>query len=199
MGYDLHITRKAQWSDKDGPTISPEEWLSLLDADPELSRSTDAGDDTPAGAWKGETIFWFTGGEVCCTNPDPPTIRKMASMAERLRATVQGDDGEIYREDGTSFQAGPSAPSPRQPGILARIASWFRHRRNVRAVQHAAPSFRAGQRVKNAWGELGTVLSVDRSANGGLGSVRVRLDDGREQNLACVASGLEIVGDASCG
>jgi len=38
---------------------------------------------------------------------------------------------------------------------------------------------------------------VDRNANGGLGSVRVRLDDGREQNLAYVASGLETVGDAA--
>ena len=156
MGYDLHITRKAQWIDEDGPSISPQEWLALLEADPELSRATDARDDELTGAWKGQTIFWFTDGEVRCSNPDQPMIRKMVAIAEQLGATVQGDDGEIYREDGTPYQqdAGSASipPAPSQPGLLARIASWFRHRRNVRDLQ-AAPSFRAGQRVRNMYGE----------------------------------------------
>ena len=88
MGYDLHITRKTQWIDRDGPAISADEWQLLLESDPELSRATDGGGDMLAGAWKGQTIFWFSGGEVRCTNPDRPAIRKMVAIAQRLHATV---------------------------------------------------------------------------------------------------------------
>ncbi|HWP39921.1 MAG TPA: hypothetical protein VNL70_03265 [Tepidisphaeraceae bacterium] len=128
MGYDLHITRRSQWADDDGPQITLEAWKACVESDAEV-------------------------------RPD-------------------GDNG---------------------PTHFLWIASWFRHRRNVRELQKAAPALRVGQRVKNAWGELGTVLNVDQGANGGLGSVRVRLDDGREQHLALVASGLEILGDAAGG
>jgi hypothetical protein len=207
MGYDLHITRKEDWSDEDGPTISEAEWRCVIEEDPELQLDTETSCTMSDGeyvyaAWNGEPgALGYYNGEITTKNPEQPLIRKMVSIARRLNATVQGDDGEIYREDGTSFQPESSIPSPApaQPGLLARIASWFRHRRNVRELQEAAPAFRAGQRVKNPWGDLGTVLSVDHNANGGLGSVRVRLDDGREQNLACVASGLEIVGDEAGG
>ncbi len=35
MGYDVHITRKAEWSD-DESAITLGEWLSVVDADPEM-------------------------------------------------------------------------------------------------------------------------------------------------------------------
>jgi hypothetical protein len=117
MCYDLRITRKTPWTGEDGPTISADEWLSLLDADPELSCASNPGDDSLAGAWKGETLFWFADGEVCCKNRDEPTVRKMVSMAERLGAMVQGNDGKVYRKDGSSFK--PESPaSVRRGGIL---------------------------------------------------------------------------------
>jgi hypothetical protein len=199
MGYDLHITRRSQWSDDEGPEITLEEWKAYVESDAEVRPDADNGPTDflwsahPQEPWP----LWWDRGEVNTKNPDEATIRKLVAIAKRLSATVQGDDGEIYREDGTSYQLESSAPA--QPGLLTRIASWFRHRRNVRELQEVAPALRAGQRVKNAWGELGTVLNVDQKANGGLGSVRVRLDDGREQNLALVASGLEIVGDTAGG
>jgi hypothetical protein len=96
MGYNIYITRKTNWSDTSGPQITPTEWLAVLDSDAELSRATDTGDDTLAGAWKGDTLFYFTDGEVTCKNPDENTIRKMVDIAARLKATVQGDDGEQY-------------------------------------------------------------------------------------------------------
>jgi hypothetical protein len=203
MGYDLHITRRSEWADDDGPEITLEEWKAYVASDDEVRPDSDNGPTDflwaahPQEPWP---LCWDR-GEINTKNPDETTIRKLVAIANRLSATVQGDDGEIYREDGTSYQRESStpAPSPAQPGLLTRIASWFRHRRNVRELQSAAPAFRPGQRVKNPWGELGTVLSVDQSANGGLGSVRVRLDDGREQNLSYVASGLEIVGDTAGG
>ena len=115
MGYDLHITRKVHWSDEDGPTISPDEWLAVLDSDPELSRATDAGTDgSLSGAWKGETLFWFDDGEVVCKNPDEAIIHKMVTIAKRLGATVQGDDGEHYPE---------SLPPPKP---AARPSLWRR-------------------------------------------------------------------------
>jgi hypothetical protein len=57
MGYDIHITRKANWSDDEGDSITSEEWLAVLDSDSELSRATDTGDDALAGAWKGGQSF----------------------------------------------------------------------------------------------------------------------------------------------
>lgn len=41
MGYDLHITRKEDWSDEysDDMGISLSEWLSYIDTDPELELS----------------------------------------------------------------------------------------------------------------------------------------------------------------
>ena len=116
MGYDLHITRKHDRADEAGPTINPQEWLAVLDADPELSRATDAGDDTLAGAWKGDTLFWFTEGEIRCKNPDEPVIRKMVEIAERLGATVQGDDGERYPE-----ALAPSSAVPPKPSLWRRL------------------------------------------------------------------------------
>lgn len=112
MSYHLHITRKAQWRDEGGPTISRDEWLALLDEDPELSRAADAGGDVPVATWKGRTIFWFTDGEVRCRNPNEPTIRKMAAMAKRLGATLQGDVGEYYCDNGTLLRQAPAFAGP---------------------------------------------------------------------------------------
>ena len=206
MGYDLHITRRAQWADDGGPEITLEEWGAYVASDAEVRPDADNGPTDflwaahPREPWP----LWWDRGTVSTKNPDDETVRKLVAIADRLGATVQGDDGEVYRADGTSFQpeSRPGSATPRsaaRPGLVSRFGSWFRNRRNVPELQQGAPAFRVGQRVKNPWGESGTVLGVDRNANGGLGSVRVRLDDGREQHLAYVASGLEIVGDPPGG
>ena len=31
MGYELHITRKVNWSDEDGPAIALSEWQKLVE------------------------------------------------------------------------------------------------------------------------------------------------------------------------
>ncbi len=36
MGYDLHITRKDDWANPEGPFITPDEWLALIASDSEL-------------------------------------------------------------------------------------------------------------------------------------------------------------------
>ena len=201
MGYDLHITRRAHWADADGPGITLDEWSAYVASDAEVQPDADNGltdflwTAHPQEPWP----LWWRDGTIYTKNPDDATVRKLVAIAGRFGATVQGDDGEIYRGDGTSIRPEPSTPQPAQPGFPARVASWFRNRRDAGELQEAAPTFQAGQRVKNRWGELGTVVSVDPTANGGLGNIRVRLDDGREQSLAYVASGLERVGDAAGG
>ena len=101
MGYDLHITRKEHWADEDGPAVASEEWLRVVEEDPELRP---AGENGPYFAiWSGPSEYddpwldWFE-GNVYTKNPDPPLIRKMVAIADRLGAKVQGDDGETYDE-----------------------------------------------------------------------------------------------------
>jgi hypothetical protein len=203
MGYDLHITRKANWGDDDGPAITEAEWRTIIEVDPELSLDTETRCIMTDGeyvfaAWNGEPgVLGFYRGEISSKNPEKPLIAKMVRIAQALGAQVQGDDGEIYREDGTWMRPESAAPDSVSPNLLSRIGLWFRRRQVARELWEAAPVFRVGQRVKNLSGELGTVLHVNRKANGGLGSVRIRLDDGREQHLAYVASGLEIAGNQS--
>ena len=169
MGYELHITRRAAWHDTSGPAISESEWQQAI------SSNADA-----------DAYYWFD-GNVSAKNPGPSVIGEMVRLAEGLGATVQGDDGEFYREDGTSYTTADVARPPRN-GVLARLLAAFRPR-----FRAPSTNFRAGQRVKDVWGGYGTVTFVDPRANGQLGSVRVKMDDGREQNQACIASGFEII------
>jgi hypothetical protein len=46
------------------------------------------------------------------------------------------------------------------------------------------PGFKVGDRVRDRSGSLGTILEIDTKANHGLGQVRVRFDDDREQIVA---------------
>jgi hypothetical protein len=101
MGYDLHITRKEDWSDEQGPAIGAVEWLRIVEQDPELHLETING---PYFAiWSGPSKYpdpWldWSDGNVYTKNPDQPLIRKMLQIAARLGAKVQGDDGEVYDE-----------------------------------------------------------------------------------------------------
>jgi hypothetical protein len=205
MGYDLHITRKSQSSDEEGPVITEAEWRVVIAEDPELeldleSRCEMADGEFVFAAWNREpgALGWYD-GEVTAKYPNEALIRKMVQIAEKLNAKVQGDDGEIYAADGSAHQPETSDSHPTAPGMIERIAAWFRRRRNVREPQLTIPALAVGKRVRDPWGTFGTVFEVDTQANGGLGSVRVRLDDGSEQHLSYVASGLEIIEDASSG
>jgi len=116
VGYDLHITRKADWPDDDGPVITFEEWIAVVDADPDLrldgfcaARMPDGGilrlDDSSIAVWTAYSryrdragIAWFRwrDGNVNVKNPDREIRRKMWRIAQVLAAKVQGDDGEFY-------------------------------------------------------------------------------------------------------
>ena len=108
MGYDLYITRAKHWAENDGTRITAEEWLRVVEADPELSLSGDNGEYF--ALWTGPSSYpdpWFDWweGNVETKNPDPPIIAKMIELAQRLGGCVQGDDGETYLPDGRTVDA----------------------------------------------------------------------------------------------
>jgi hypothetical protein len=101
MGYDLHITRAAQWTESEASPITVEEWLAVVEQDPELGL---AGDNGPYFAiWRGQSedseqwLDW-SHGRIHTKNPTEPLVDKMIELSAILKADVQGDDGELYRE-----------------------------------------------------------------------------------------------------
>ena len=198
MGYDLHITRGRRWTDE-APAISLEEWRACVTQDPALELVGFAETPTPDGrlryesaglaVWSGhptEPRVWFDhrGGAVVVKNPDEATIAKMIAVARVLRARVQGDDGETYDEPGRP-------PRPATLSVGERIGVWLDRLKPRARIEPVPAPFLPGDRVRDFLGRPGTVTAVDPKANHGLGSIRVRFDDGRELAVAAVAHGLE--------
>jgi hypothetical protein len=101
MGYDLHITRAEEWADNDRDQITVDEWLKVVEDDPELRL---AGYNGPYFAlWRGRSEYpdpwldWYH-GNVYSKSPDKAIVQKMLQIAEQLGARVQGDDGEFYED-----------------------------------------------------------------------------------------------------
>lgn len=120
MGYDLHITRKEEWSDEDeSNSITLNEWKDYLQSDKEMRLDGFAEanlqdgqvlrmEDESLAIWKnysGDGIngnhAWFSlsQGNITVKNPDEEIIKKMLEIAGVLNARVQGDDGEFYGKD----------------------------------------------------------------------------------------------------
>lgn len=126
MGYDLHITRAADWSESEDTPITADEWLTLVDADPELFLNTANGPHF--AGWRGASALpdpWldWDAGQIHTKNPDSALLRKMAQIAAQLGARVQGDDGELY--EGDESLDGDAPPPPPGAGS-ARTGSWWR-------------------------------------------------------------------------
>jgi hypothetical protein len=129
MGYDLHITRKEDWTASEGPTITEAEWKAVIAADPDLkldgqTRCVMADGEYIFAAWKGKPgVLGFYHGEITATDPEEEVIRKMVEIAGKLQATVQGDDGERYPEALQERSAPRSATPDRAP---PKKASWWK-------------------------------------------------------------------------
>lgn len=124
MGYDVHITRKANWFDREGAGITIEEWKALIAGDQELRLDGHAQvsledgrvlrTESPGlavwtsysghGAEGGMAWIDLRNGNLVVKNPDGEIIGKLWSIAEALNAKVQGDDGEHYDADGIISQ-----------------------------------------------------------------------------------------------
>jgi prepilin-type processing-associated H-X9-DG protein len=120
MGYDVHITRKQNWFDENGPEISLDEWIAVVMTDKEtrldgyaeaklrdgsvLRMERDGLAVWTAYSRHGENgnMAWFDfrRGNAIVKNPDREILQKMWSLAQKLSAKVQGDDGEFYDASG---------------------------------------------------------------------------------------------------
>ena len=196
MGYDLHITRAQDWLGSESQPIGEADWRACVAADAELEL-TGAVEALPLtyenpglAVWRahpsGDSV-WFDlrDGRVTVKNPDEATIAKALSIAKRLKARVVGDDGEEYEEPGKG---------PRQPSLSLRerVTSWFERLRPTTEMEPPDLQFAAGDRVRDFRGEEGTVVGIDLKVTHGLGSVRVRFDDGRELDFAAIAHDVDV-------
>ena len=131
MGYDVHITRKSDWGDEEGPTIPLEEWREYLSKDNEMRLMEQAEASganggpirmvnegaaiwTAYSAYKsdGEEVwFWHSVDEITVKYPSPEVRAKMYQIASALGATVQGDEGEVYGPDGEELEGAPGEES----------------------------------------------------------------------------------------
>jgi hypothetical protein len=98
-GYDVHITRKAQWSDDTGPRITIGEWLDYVKSDPEVKRDPlNSANDFIVTSSSESFPMWFEPslGELRMKDPSDKALSKLIEIAKKMHARLQGDDGEIY-------------------------------------------------------------------------------------------------------
>lgn len=194
MGYNLYITRKREWFEEDGPAIALSEWQALVNSDTELSWDLANGEGfanwMPVGTEPTGWIAW-DGGNLESKNPNTPLIRKMAALAQALGARVVGEEGEAYSLDG---QATPVA-ARLQAGLLHRLRAWWSRWFGPAPAAVGADDlpFQVGARVRDPWGKLATVMSIDFNAEYGMGVIAVRYDDGRASTVTAIAHGLEAI------
>jgi hypothetical protein len=112
MGYDVHITRKKNWCDQDGPEIPLAEWTSIERSDQGMRLDGYAETRLENGrilrteneglaVWteysrQGEVgnLAWFDfrSGNVVVKNPDSEILQKMWSLAQ-LSEVLRGKKG----------------------------------------------------------------------------------------------------------
>ena len=127
-------------------------------------------------------------GNIYTKNPDEALIDKMVAVARELRAQVQGEEDEVYR-------SGHEPPLYRKFSVLDRLRIWARAlypapRIIIKPVD--AP-FKVGDRVLDLFRRETTVVEIDAHANHGLGRVKLRYNDGREDSFALKASGITTI------
>jgi hypothetical protein len=115
MGHDIHITRKKNWSDESQNAITLDEWKACVRNDSEMKLDNFAEiitqkadfirfDSEGIAVWTKhssvENVFIsWRNGKVSVSKPDDEIIKKMIRIAEKLKAKVQSDEGEIYSLD----------------------------------------------------------------------------------------------------
>jgi len=107
MGYEVRITRKAQWFEPHGPRISADEWAAYVDTHsecqwvPRAARNHEPDDVVlvidSLGLEVGR-LWWWRDGSVTTKNPSPELMSYMIEIANALDARLMGDDSETYRD-----------------------------------------------------------------------------------------------------
>ncbi|WP_338139442.1 hypothetical protein [Pantoea ananatis] len=99
MGVEFHITRAEFWAENDDNQISSDEWLNIINNDPELSLSPGNGEFN--AIWNGdgsdgEDWLDWSKGNIYTKWPPTPLYRKMLQISQELNAKVMDDDGTLY-------------------------------------------------------------------------------------------------------
>jgi hypothetical protein len=113
MAYDIHITKASEWTESAKSPITEDQWKAAVLADGELKMDDTASATNPKtketvqiinplmASWidpktKNKHYFYYSRGKVTVKNPSNSAIKKMKSVASKLGAKVQGDEGELY-------------------------------------------------------------------------------------------------------
>jgi hypothetical protein len=192
MGYDLHITRRNNWAEE-GNDITSEEWLSLVANDPELHFQTKNGpyfvtwdgDSRPKPSW----MNWSK-GQIITKNPDDALIDKMMVIAQKLKAKVQGDEGELYRSSKDAHKPTMSLAKFLIRYKLPVLIMWLK--KPFAKPITPAPQFKVGDRVFDTDGEIVVIKSIDRRASHGYGTVTFINSRGFKSTRLLFAHGLLI-------
>lgn len=106
VGYDLHITRRAEWSDPgSGPPITRGEFERVVLGDARFRRDDGLGPDYAVlvkksrGTDDSPWLCWQD-GQILTKSPPRSFIRLAVEIAGKLNARVVGDDDEGYGADG---------------------------------------------------------------------------------------------------
>lgn len=195
MGYELFATRREDVLEH-GSEIAVEEWLSLVESDPELELVPDMGPYFarflgPCKYGEGNGWFDWSDGNVFTKYPDEVLLSKLLQISRNLGGRVAGEENETYTD--SSFKSGVEMSSPQAAprlGFIERLRSLFSF---LDAYDETVLPFEEGDRVADSWGHEGTVKKIDRRAEHGLGRITVIYDDGREAVEAVVTQGFRPV------
>lgn len=106
MGYDIYITRRVHWSDNGEPQITPDEWLAVIESDPQLIKLVGRNEEEPVAQMlspdgMAARFFRYLDGHVFVKKPTKEVLLQMIALAKILNARVIGEQDEIYLDDGT--------------------------------------------------------------------------------------------------
>jgi hypothetical protein len=117
-GYELHLTRAADWTKASTSPIARTEWEAAARSDRRLVEDgfvdwSDSGRSAVFewGASDGPAMYWRSDQVMVKGVRSAAEIGEIVAFAQRLSANVVGDDGEWYDATGTvGSGAAPSRP-----------------------------------------------------------------------------------------
>lgn len=127
MGYEVFITRADDPAQSKNRPIDDEEWQNLIRSNPTLKitpensyerHTRDAGTErfvmTLWIAHPDKPPFMLIDGAIQIKSPDESTLQKMTEIAEKLRARVISEDGELYPPEPSAYNQ-PDSEQARRP------------------------------------------------------------------------------------
>ncbi|RZG88121.1 hypothetical protein EXE23_00365 [Acinetobacter venetianus] len=97
-GYNVYITKKEFYLN-DGECITKQEWNTYLETDPTITVDIqNSEEDFLVSIDEQEFSLWYDHNscDLLTKNPTPEAIGKMIKISKKLKATVQGEESEIY-------------------------------------------------------------------------------------------------------